>query len=227
MATCQGNHPITTKVDEQTRVLIDESADEIGVSRSELLRRLLNLYHQSENGELECPACSKTARIQLDDETSGFHISSDPSARERADGGTDVVSAHDTADGANTDDSASAGELESRVTELESLLERQQDELEYLREELHTEREVIDDHEVSKVSYEDLSALEEQLEQVSTHARQVAPRIEALTSVSDLSRSGSCPRCGGELTVDQSFTDLGDSSAINCPECGLIVGYRG
>lgn len=70
MATCQGDHPITTKVDEQTRVLIDESANEIGVSRSELLRRLLNLYHQSENGELECPACAKTVRIQLDDGTS-------------------------------------------------------------------------------------------------------------------------------------------------------------
>lgn len=124
MATCQGDHPITTKVDEQTRVLIDESADSIGVSRSELLRRLLTLYHQSENGELECPACAKTARIQLDDETSGLRISSEPSTRERADGGTTGASAHDMADGANTDDSASTGDLESRVTELESLLER-------------------------------------------------------------------------------------------------------
>lgn len=57
MAECLGTSPLSTKVDEETIRYIDEQAREAGVTRSEFLRQLIDLYRQSEEGSLSCGAC--------------------------------------------------------------------------------------------------------------------------------------------------------------------------
>lgn len=227
MATCQGDFTIATKVNEPTRDLVDESAEEIGINRSEVLRRLLDLYHQSEDGELECPSCMKTVRIWVNDVSLVADAYGETSTEQRTDGGAGLRAEHGSSiDRANTRDPAATQDLQSRVMELESVIESQQQELEYLRNELADDREAIDDHSVSRVSQEDLVRLEEQLEWTNDQVRQMIPRIEVLTAVSDLSSCGICPDCGEDLVANQPIFDLGGSSAIECSGCARILGHR-
>ncbi|MFC6940388.1 ribbon-helix-helix protein, CopG family [Salinirubellus sp. GCM10025818] len=218
---------MTTKVDEATQEIVDESAEEVGVSRSEILRRLVALLHQSENEALEYPTCTETIRIRLEEGDLVAHEPNDTPTTEITDGGATVQTGHDTpVDETDTVDIASTQNLRSRAAELESVIESQQQEIEYLRDELAAEREVIDDHAVSKVSYDDLAHLKERVEWTSNPVREMVPRVESLTAVSELSSSGTCPACSEELTVEEPFTDLGGPAAVECEDCGLVVGHR-
>jgi hypothetical protein len=40
-------------------------ADELGVSKSELLRRLFEHYRESRDDGLDCPHCERTIRVSL------------------------------------------------------------------------------------------------------------------------------------------------------------------
>lgn len=57
MAECHGTNPIGSKVDDETLEYIDERAAEMGVTRSEFLRLLIDLYRESDDGSLSCGAC--------------------------------------------------------------------------------------------------------------------------------------------------------------------------
>lgn len=225
MSKCQGDIPLTTKVDEPTRELVDELAGDADVSRAEILRRLLDLYHQSEKGKLECPSCAQTVRIRPDN----MELASDKGripATKGISGTRDTEPEHDTSDeGPNTDTTASP-ELQAQITEFESVIENQQQELEHLQSKLARQgREITDLFEVG-VSPQRVEHLEEQIEWHSDELQGMIPRIEALTEVSDLTDHGICPNCGDELTVEQPFTDLGDPVPIKCLDCSLAVGHR-
>lgn len=45
------------------RQFIEDEADRLGVSRSELLRRLLDIYQASHQGRIECEHCGETEVI--------------------------------------------------------------------------------------------------------------------------------------------------------------------
>jgi hypothetical protein len=64
MAECHGQEPITTKVDQEMVDYIDESAAELGVSRAEFIRRMLDAARNAEEAG-ECPACGTELELDL------------------------------------------------------------------------------------------------------------------------------------------------------------------
>jgi len=63
MARCHGQLPVSTKVDQEMLDYINESAEEAGVSRSEFIRRMMDLYrHIDQDGE--CPECGATLHVK-------------------------------------------------------------------------------------------------------------------------------------------------------------------
>lgn len=54
---CKGGKTLSTKVDEETKQFIEGRSRDLDVSPSEYLRRLLDLYRMSVEGELACPSC--------------------------------------------------------------------------------------------------------------------------------------------------------------------------
>lgn len=63
MSRCQGEVPVTCKVDESMAEFVDSEAQRCGVSRAELLRRILDDYRDSRAGELACPSCGQELHI--------------------------------------------------------------------------------------------------------------------------------------------------------------------
>jgi negative regulator of replication initiation len=57
MAQCYGDTPVGTKADKEMSEYLSHRANELGVSKAELLRRLLDHYRDSRGGEFECPDC--------------------------------------------------------------------------------------------------------------------------------------------------------------------------
>ena len=64
MSGCFGDVPVAAKTDREMSDFLSHRANEIGVSKSELLRRLFDHYRESRDGELECPDCEKTLRVK-------------------------------------------------------------------------------------------------------------------------------------------------------------------
>lgn len=227
MAACQGDVPITTKVDEPMREFVDELAEDAGVSRAEVLRRLLELYHQSEEGHLECPSCTQAVRIRADNMELAIDEPSEMPTLEGNDTAGDTIAAHDTAaEVPNAGTAATSPNFRLRVDELESVIESQQQEIEQLRSKLTRQEMTIGDLSESDVSPQHVEHLQQQVEWHSNEIRHMIPRIEALIEVSDLSDQGICPDCGDELTVEQSFIDFSGPSAIKCSGCGQVIGHQ-
>ena len=65
MRRCQGNIPVGAKVDEEMRVFIEGEAERLGVSVSELLRRLFITYRESRNENTACEHCGGATVIEL------------------------------------------------------------------------------------------------------------------------------------------------------------------
>jgi hypothetical protein len=57
MSACKGTKPVGTKVDDSTRRFLEEESERLGVSRSEVLRRMIDVYRGSGDGDLSCGAC--------------------------------------------------------------------------------------------------------------------------------------------------------------------------
>lgn len=64
MAECQGHVPMSTKVDQRTVDRIDNRANELGVSRAEYLRRLIDAEEKAREGG-ECPECGTSLEFQV------------------------------------------------------------------------------------------------------------------------------------------------------------------
>jgi predicted small metal-binding protein len=63
MSQCFGSCSVGTKTDRETCEFLTRRANELGVSNSELLRRLIDHYRTSRKGDLECPECGKTLKV--------------------------------------------------------------------------------------------------------------------------------------------------------------------
>lgn len=66
MSRCRGQIPLSTKVDQPMREFVDDEAARLGVSRTEVLRRLLELYRSSRSGETPCEHCGETVEMELE-----------------------------------------------------------------------------------------------------------------------------------------------------------------
>jgi len=55
---------MSTKVDRRTIDRVDNRADELGVSRAEYLRRLIDAEEEARNGG-ECPECGTSLEFQI------------------------------------------------------------------------------------------------------------------------------------------------------------------
>jgi hypothetical protein len=65
MSDCFGDTPNTAKTDREMSDFLSHRANEVGVSKSELLRRLFDHYRESRDGELDCPHCGENVTIKL------------------------------------------------------------------------------------------------------------------------------------------------------------------
>jgi hypothetical protein len=226
MSTCKGDVPITTKVDEATRDLVDKVAEEKGSSRAQVLRQLLELYHQSVDGDLECPSCTQTIRVEPADGGLAAEDPADTAHTEGKDGAVGTEIGPETmADSPNTEDTVSPNIRQEELTEIQSTIESQQQELELLRQKMTAhEREIAEIWE-QRVSPERIDYLEGQAMRTSDEIERIVPRIEALTEVSELTTDGKCPDCGDSLTFEQSIVGFGERSPIKCTGCERIVGH--
>lgn len=60
---CIGRETVSTKVDRETVDWLEARAEQAGISVAEYVRRLFDLYRQSQRGDLECGCCD--ARLNL------------------------------------------------------------------------------------------------------------------------------------------------------------------
>lgn len=65
MSDCLGNTPVGTKTDREMSRWLSERSEQLGVSKSELLRRLFEHYRESHAGDLACPECGGELRVKL------------------------------------------------------------------------------------------------------------------------------------------------------------------
>jgi hypothetical protein len=63
MADCFGDLTVTAKVDESMRDFVDAEASRCGVTRAEIIRRVLDDYRASRADQLKCPECGETLHI--------------------------------------------------------------------------------------------------------------------------------------------------------------------
>jgi phage terminase large subunit GpA-like protein len=57
MAQCMGELPVTAKVDTDMHQFLEAEARKHAVSRSELMRRILDTYRESRREQVDCPHC--------------------------------------------------------------------------------------------------------------------------------------------------------------------------
>lgn len=65
MPTNLGTCTISAQTDHESSMFVTEEATRLGISQSELIRRLLHHYRQSQLGKLDCPHCEETLTISL------------------------------------------------------------------------------------------------------------------------------------------------------------------
>lgn len=65
MSDCIGQLNLATKVDRQMLEYVDGEAENLGVTRSEFLRRLLTLYRESRREQTECPHCDEAVVFDM------------------------------------------------------------------------------------------------------------------------------------------------------------------
>lgn len=68
MSRCIGDLAIGTKVDQDMSEYIDARARELGVTRSEFFRRLLEFHRESHREQQDCPECGQTIVVDLREE---------------------------------------------------------------------------------------------------------------------------------------------------------------
>jgi hypothetical protein len=61
-----GDVPCGTKIDRSMREFIDSEADRLGITRAELVRRILDFYRESRQEESNCPHCKTDITIPLE-----------------------------------------------------------------------------------------------------------------------------------------------------------------
>jgi hypothetical protein len=65
MSTCLGDVSVGTKADREMTDFLRERANELGVTQSELIRRLFEHYRGGYSGNLICPHCEEAIHVRL------------------------------------------------------------------------------------------------------------------------------------------------------------------
>jgi len=65
MSSCQGDIPVSVKVDRGMKGYIEAEVTRLGVTSSEFQRRLFELYRESRRENVECPHCGETVKFDL------------------------------------------------------------------------------------------------------------------------------------------------------------------
>lgn len=66
MAQCHGELSCGARVDQSMQDFLDDEADRLGVSKAEVLRRLLDFYKESREDDPNCPHCGDEITIDLE-----------------------------------------------------------------------------------------------------------------------------------------------------------------
>ncbi len=67
MSNCQGEIALSTKIDADMNEFVESAAANEGVSRAELLRRLLDFYRESHREATTCPSCGDPVVMELNE----------------------------------------------------------------------------------------------------------------------------------------------------------------
>lgn len=59
MSDSLGEIAISTKVDNAMSEFIEDEARQLGISRAEFIRRVLEFYRESQREEIQCPWCEE------------------------------------------------------------------------------------------------------------------------------------------------------------------------
>lgn len=65
MSDCMGAITVSTKTDRAMADFLQQQAEELGVTRAELVRRLFDHLQETEHGELVCPYCENELRLDI------------------------------------------------------------------------------------------------------------------------------------------------------------------
>jgi hypothetical protein len=65
MSDCLGDLPVSAKVDRDMKDWLAAEADRLGITRAELMRRMMQLYRESRNEQVDCPHCGKTVKMDV------------------------------------------------------------------------------------------------------------------------------------------------------------------
>jgi len=65
MSDCLGELPVSTKVDREMQEFLSDEAERLGITRSELMRRLFSSYRESRRENTSCPHCDGTIKMDL------------------------------------------------------------------------------------------------------------------------------------------------------------------
>lgn len=65
MSDCMGKIAVSTKTDQEMADFLRKRAEELGVTRAELLRRLLDYYKEASEGPIYCPYCENELQLDL------------------------------------------------------------------------------------------------------------------------------------------------------------------
>lgn len=65
MAQCFGELPVTAKVDTDMHQFVEAEARKHAISRSELIRRILDNYRESRREQMDCPHCESTVVMDV------------------------------------------------------------------------------------------------------------------------------------------------------------------
>jgi hypothetical protein len=61
---CKGPHPVTAKVDGETKESLDRDADRLSDFRADRIRDALSVYLRLRRGEFQCPHCGQNIQIE-------------------------------------------------------------------------------------------------------------------------------------------------------------------
>lgn len=65
MADCYGDLAVSTKTDREMIEFLDAESERLGLTRAELMRRVLSLYRESRREQVGCPHCDKTVKMDV------------------------------------------------------------------------------------------------------------------------------------------------------------------
>jgi DNA repair exonuclease SbcCD ATPase subunit len=109
--------------------------------------------------------------------------------------------------------------------ELEAATSSIREELEDLEQRMIAQEEALAVVPDEPVENERIQHLRRRVTELEEAFHGIMPQMEAVVHLSGLSSNGRCPVCGGSLSVEHKFTELGQPPAVTCQRCEHAVEY--